>query len=141
FAAYTAQVSPTVNLEPVRIWTDPALPFSNGEAITVTLSAYVVNNGNVATTRSTIVRFYEGHPDQGGVLIGEQSVPPLEGCASGTTVTVTWPDVLPGDYTISAVIDPADGVAESDESDNVRMTRVLIATSRVWLPLAMKTTP
>lgn len=135
FAAYTAQVSPTVNLKPVRVWTEPSLPFSNGEPVTVTLLAYVVNNGNIATSGPTTVRFYEGNPDQGGTLIGEQSIPPLDGCASGVTASVIWANVLPGAHTVYLVVDPANSIPESDESDNILNSKFMIPTSRIWLPI------
>jgi len=141
FAAYTAQVSPTVNLKPVRVWTEPVLPFSNGEPVTVTLLAYVVNNGNIAASGPTTVRFYEGDPDQGGALIGEQIVPPLDGCASGATVVMIWSNVPPGSHVIYTVVDSADIVSELDEGDNILRERILVATQRVWLPAVFQGQP
>jgi len=138
FAAYTAQVSPTVNLKLARIWTDPAAPFSQGEAITITLLAYVVNNGNIATSGSATVRFYEGNPNQGGTLIGEQSIPSLDGCASGVLVTVAWRNVPPGSHTVYAVVDHDGMIPESDESDNMLKSIIMVATQRVFVPAIFK---
>jgi hypothetical protein len=123
------------------MWTEPALPFSNGEPVTVTLLAYVVNNGNIAASGPTTVRFYEGNPDQGGTLIGEQSIPPLDGCASGATASVIWANVLPGAHTVYLVVDPVNSIPESDESDNVRNATIVIATSQTWLPIVFRTAP
>jgi hypothetical protein len=141
FAAYTAQVSPTVNLKPVRVWTEPALPFSNGEPVTVTLLAYVVNNGNITASGPTTIRFYEGHPDQGGTLISEQIISPLDGCASGATVSVTWSSVPSGSHIVYAVVDSADTIPESDEGDNILGERILVATQRMFLPAVLKGQP
>jgi hypothetical protein len=142
FATYTAQLNPSVNLAPVRIWTEPVAPFSSGEPVTLTLRTQIVNNGNVSTSGSTPVRFYDGDPAQGGTLIGtEQSVAMLDGCASLATAQVTWTNVTPGTHLVCVVADPSNSVAESNEADNVYCSNILVATSRLWMPLILRTGP
>ena len=139
FAAYTANVSAMVNLSPVRLWTDPAMPFSSGEPITLTLHAQVANNGNTSAPTATVARFYDGDPNQDGVQIGsDQTIPALGGCASSTTVTVSWSDVSTGVHAAYVVVDPLDSVMEDDESDNTISSCILIATSRLFLPAILR---
>lgn len=136
FAAYTAGVPPTVNLAPVRIWTDPHAPFSPGGPLTLTLYAAVVNNGHIATDVPALVRFYGD-----GALIGERLVPPLDGCATSSVITVTWGNVAPGIHQAWVTVDEENYIAESDESDNTRSASLLIATHRLWLPAVLRSTP
>lgn len=137
FAAYTAALTPTVNLVPVRLWADPV--FSPSEPVTLTLYARVANNGNVGTSGPTFARFYQGDPGQGGIQIGsDQIVPALGGCASSATVEVIWSNVPPGAHAAYVTVDPFDDVSEDDESDNTLASPILVATSRVFLPAILK---
>jgi len=139
FAAYTAALDAAANLAPVRLWTDPATPVSSGEPVTFTLYAQVVNNRNMGTSAPVLVRFYEGDPDQGGAQIGsDQTISPLDGCASLATVQVTWSDVSPGEYTAYVVVDPLSNISESDEADNMRSASVSVTTSCPRLPVILK---
>ncbi len=141
FAAYTSRVVPTVNLAPVKIWTDPAAPFSSGQPVTLTLYVQVVNNGHIATEAPVTVNVYEGSPEE-GALIGTVPLPSgLDGCGTWGVVTVVWPNVSPGAHPVFVVVDPADIVAESDESDNMLAKTVMVATMRLWLPLILKSVP
>jgi subtilase family serine protease len=74
-------------------------------------------------------------------LIGEQSISPLDGCASGATVAVTWSSVSPGSHIVYAVVDSADTIPESDEGDNILWERILVATQRMFLPAVLKGQP
>ncbi len=139
FAAYTAQVPPGVNLKPVRMWSAPLLPSSAGEPITITLYVEVVNNGQIGIETPVRVRLYEGDPFDGGMPIApEQVVPYLDGCASRVRVEVAWRDVVPGMYRIYAVVDPLNEISESNETDNVLSTPLLVTTHYVWLPLVLQ---
>ena len=142
FAAYTAPLNATVNLSPVSLWTDPSTSVSSSETITFTLYAQVVNNGNIGAFAPTLVRFYEGNPEQGGVQIGsDQTVPVLGGCASSATVEVTWSNVAPGSHTIYVVVDPLNSVDESNELDNTYSATVSVTTSLLWPPVALEAEP
>ncbi|MGB9777521.1 MAG: CARDB domain-containing protein [Anaerolineae bacterium] len=141
FATYTSRIAPTVNLAPVRIWTEPIAPFSSEEAISLTLYVEIVNNGNIATVNPVLVRFYEGLPDDGVQIGSDQFASPLDGCASKARIAVHWANVTPGVHPISVIVDPQDSVAESDESDNILRGDILVATSRLWLPAVYQMGP
>jgi len=142
FAAYTAPLDATVNLSPVRLWTDPSTSVSSSETVTFTLYAQVVNNGNMGTSAPTLVRFYEGNPEQGGVQIGSgQVVPVLDGCASSATAEVTWSNVAPGSHTIYVVVDPLNSVDESNELDNTYSATVSVTTSLLWSTVTPEAEP
>lgn len=139
WAAYTAQLSPTVDLYPVRIFADPSTPYSQGEPVTFTLNALVANSGNVSSTYSIAVRFYEGHPSSGGVQIGtDQVISPLLGCGGNSVAQVEWPGAAPGSHIVYVSVDPAGAIAESDESNNTIGRVILVATQRVFLPLVAR---
>ena len=119
FAAYTASVTPRINLTPVKLWTEPAAITGSGQAAGTALAAQVANNGNIAMATSTTVRFYSGDPNVGGVQIGtDQILWPLDGCANTGTARVTWTGATPGTVTVWAVVDPNNTLFESDEADN-----------------------
>ena len=136
FAAYTAQISPTVNLAPVRIWTDPPAPFSSGSPVTVTLFVEVVNNGHVAMDAPSTIRLYGDD-----VLISERLIPPLDGCATSKVIAATWSNLTPGVHWVRVEVDRENSIQESDESDNVLLSPILIASARLWLPVILKSIP
>lgn len=69
------------------------------------------------------VAFYEGDPDAGGKLIGRGG---LDIPAGGSGVeAIMWP-VTSGEYTVYAVVDPDNSVAESNE-DNNRAQRKIVS--------------
>ena len=139
FAAYTSQVAPEVNLRPIRIWSNPLLPLSAGEPVTIVLYAQVVNNGHTPIETPVRVRFYEGDPSNGGTPIGpEQTIPYLDGCASAARAQITWRNVSPGLHRIFVVVDPLDELPETNEDDNVLSTSVLVASRRIWLPVVLR---
>ena len=135
FSTYTAQISETVNLYPLRVFAQPAVPLSQGENVTFTLKSLVANSGNVSSTQSILVRFYEGDPSAGGVQIGiDQTLSPLSGCGDNGVVQVEWADVAPGGHTVYVVVDPLDAIVESVELDNVTSQVILVATHQTFLP-------
>jgi len=142
FAAYTSRVPPVVNLTPVKIWTDPAVPFSSGESVTLTLYVQVANSGHISTDVPVAVSIYDGNPDEGGEFIGTGQISSgLDGCGTWGLATVVWPGVSPGAYQVYVVIDPVQHIAESDESDNILTKTIVVATVRLWLPLILKSAP
>jgi hypothetical protein len=119
FVAYTASVTPRINLTPVKLWAEPAAIMGSGPTAGITLAAQVANNGNIAMSTSAAVRFYNGDPNAGGVQIGtDQILWPLNGCANTGTARVTWTGATPGTVTVWAVVDPNNTLLESDEADN-----------------------
>lgn len=92
---------------------DPGL-----EARALTLTALVRNTG-ADPAGAFDVAFYNGHPDEGGVIIGAaQSVPGLAPDESAT-VSVEWPAVPDADEKLLFVVaDAAGQVSESSDQDN-----------------------
>ncbi|MBM4429110.1 MAG: hypothetical protein FJ026_02020, partial [Chloroflexi bacterium] len=84
----------------------------------VMVSAEVRNTGDLPLD-GLAVSFYDGDPSAGGVLIGTSTRAwPLTGGFT-TTLSVTY--TVPaegGPRTLYAIADPANAIAESDESDN-----------------------
>jgi len=139
FAGHTASLSAMVNLAPVRLWTDPTSPISSSGPVTLTLYAQVANNGSIGTSASTLVRFYDGDPNQGGRQIGtDQTMPAVEGCASTAIVAVTWDNVPTGTHQVYVVVDPFDSVAESNKSDNVSSVPVVVTQPRSLLAVVRR---
>jgi hypothetical protein len=122
FAAYTAHVTPNVNLTPLKVWVDSS-------QAPLELVASVSNNGNIELQATTVVRFYDGDPAIGGVQIGsDQLLPPLNGCAGAASVRTPWTNATPGTVTVWVVVDPQNAVTESDEADN-RMSASVVVPS------------
>lgn len=135
FAAFTAQISPQVNLTPVQLGTVPAAPFSPTDPVTLTLTATIANNGNIAFAGPVVVRFYAGAPYTGQQIGGDQMVTNLAGCAATMVVSVPMFNVAPGSLLVYVVVDPDGEISESDESDNMLTGRVLVSTQRLFLPM------
>ena len=130
YADYTAPLTATVNLAPVKLWTDPASPISSSAPVTLTLYAQIVNNGNIGTSAPALARFYNGNPNQGGVQVGsDQIVPVLDGCASSAAVHATWNNVVSGTYQVYVVVDPFNSIAETNEADNTYSTSIVVMTT------------
>lgn len=138
WAAYVTPIVDYVNLRPMMLWTQPSTPYSTVEPITLTLGATIVNNGNVLFPSSTVVRFYTGTPFIGQQIGADQMVTSLPGCAATTTVSVTMPNVSPGNHPVYVVVDPDDVVIESNTEDNVLIGQILVATDRLFIPLLSK---
>ena len=133
-AAYTAQIAEAIDLSPVRVFAQPAAPFSHGENVTFTLKALVTNSGNISSTHSVAVQFFDGDPSAGGVKIGtDQILPPLPGCGGNGVAQVEWAGVAPGAHQVYAVVDSAQAVPESDEMNNVANQTILVATHQAFL--------
>lgn len=101
--------------------TGDSLTLSNAHPVpgdSVTLSATISNTGDLALDGVT-VGFYDGNPASGGQLLGTRSLSgPL---AAGITATLALDYPIPstgGPHTFYAVVDPANVIAESDETDN-----------------------
>jgi len=139
WVSYTAQLSPTTNLYPARVFADPLVPHSHGENVTFTLKALVANSGNISSTLPFTVRFYVGDPTDGGVQIGaDQVIPSLMGCGGNQVVQMEWADISPGAHIVYVEADPTNNVPEGDETDNLDSVTILVATNRTFLPLIIK---
>jgi hypothetical protein len=91
-----------------------------------TLTATVANTG-VADTTGAVIRFAVD-----GQTIGEQTLDDLAAADSATT-QVTWSlkNVSNGPHTVTATIDPADAVGESDEGNNTGTLLVDVRGNKV----------
>ena len=136
YASYVAEIDSEIDLYPSLISTNPTAPFSPVDPVTLTLSTTIANSGNIVTkTGSVVVRFFDGDPDNGGVQIGIDQIVSLRGCGDNQTVSVTWPNVAPGNHQVFVVVDPEGQIEESDETNNTASRLVIIASHRASLPL------
>ncbi|MGB9872388.1 MAG: CARDB domain-containing protein [Anaerolineae bacterium] len=130
---YTSRLPEEVNLRPLAATAD-LVPFSNGEPVTVTVRVQVSNSGNVTVGQPFDVTMY----DNAGQQIGSFRVNSLEGCGEVSEALIIWPNVAPGTHTIRIQVDPTNEILETREDDNDLSALVLVATSRINLPVVLK---
>ncbi|HSE09091.1 MAG TPA: CARDB domain-containing protein [Nocardioidaceae bacterium] len=101
------------------------LEATQGKPKETALSATVANDGSADAT-DVVVRFLDGD----SVIATSE---PVDLAAGGTkAVTVTWDTRgVKGDRTVKAVVDPADTVAESDETDNTLVRTITVRGNKV----------
>lgn len=133
YAQATGAIPATVDLLAVDVGQQGPIPYSPSSAVTLTVRARVSNVGNTPIAQPVTVRILDGAghqigPDQ---VIGSG----MRGCAHVEELTVTWPDVPPGTYTVRVIVDPADTVDEEDETNNQAWGRVMVARGQLFLPL------
>lgn len=101
---------------------DSTLYGAEGDTFTVHVT---LHNAGDLTAGATTVRFYDAHPDSGGVPIGtDQPVGSLEPDTS-EEVQVDWV-ATGGAHAIHAMADPDSGEAEQGESNNLAFAFVYI---------------
>lgn len=133
FATYTAAISPTADLFAVDIGQMGPPPLSPSSSVTVTVRLRVSNPGNVAITQPITISLVDG---EGAPLFPDQVITEgISGCATVKEITVTWPNLSSGGYVIRAIVDPLDEIDESNEDNNEAEGIVLVASTRVLLPL------
>jgi hypothetical protein len=130
----------SVELSPSSISFEPSVPFAPpDQPVTVTMEAIVANEGGVGV-RNVGVSFWNGDPDNGGTLIGSDTIATI-GAHSLANAQITWPDVEAGTYEVYVKVDSEDAVIESDETDNKGHKSLLVTmeeSPKVFLPLTMK---
>jgi hypothetical protein len=131
---YVADLPHALNLRLVQVPT--ALGYAPGvsDTVTVTLSAAVLNNGDVPLERQVQVTFYR----DASMLepVASASLNGLVGCARRTAVvTAAWEGLSAGTYSFWVKVDSQDRVAETRETDNVGQGSVFVAPYRLLLPL------
>ncbi len=136
FAAYTNQITPTVDLFPV---VDPVVARWEGAPLTVTLTALVANQGNISASHVITATFYAG-PAGSGNPIGQVVIPAgeLRGCGGTVPVNIAWPLSTPGTHPFSVKVESDEPGGESNLSNNLATTYVLLSTESVFLPLIMR---
>jgi hypothetical protein len=127
------------DLWPLRYEIEPTMVLW-GEVEGVTLTVEVANYGR-QPAQDVTVRFWQGDEE----LIDEQVIQEVPGRYEGTeAVSVTWPlpaggsAAVAGVYRLGVTIDPDDAVTETDEGNNQASCTVLVATSRIFLPVVVK---
>ena len=135
FAAYTAGVAAEYDLAPWQLATNPGSPHFTGQPLSIQLRASVSNAGNMAAkVGPAVVRFYNGNPAQGGQKIGNDQVVNLAGCGDNAVATVNWANAGPGLHQIYVVVDAANAIPETNESNNTQSFAVLVGTYRAFVP-------
>ena len=136
FAAYTADINDEVDLYPHQIGVTPPVPFSQGEPVTLTLRAKVANSGNLLEPTTGTVRFYDAHPQNGGVQIGSDRSVSLAGCGQHQEVSVPWTNVPPGVHTVYVQVTTPE--TETMTNNNLSSGQVLVSTHRTALPVVRR---
>jgi len=136
FGAYTASISPTVDLFAVDVGQIGSVPHSPTSTVTVTLQARISNIGNVAITQPVTARFLDGD----GYQIGSDRVisETVAGCAGVQEITMTWSNVPSGAHVVRVIVDPGDGIGEGNEDNNEAHGVALVAQEQVFLPLVAR---
>lgn len=139
YAGLTAQVQPSANLFPVKVWTEPAVVFSPTDPVTVTLFAKVANDGEVSMAGTSVARFYHGAGPDASEQIGlDLALPDLGGCGDSTVISVTLSNLSSGAHPVYVVVDPDGAITENNEDDNVMARVVFVNPHRVFLPLVSR---
>lgn len=121
-----------LNLDELKVEPSPVPLVPPGETTTITLTTTVDNYGNMGLENVEVV-FQEGDPPLTGRVLGTTVIPELPPLAS-QDVQVVWTDVAPGLYTVTAWVSAPDVALEDDLSNNEARQRVLVASSKVYIP-------
>jgi hypothetical protein len=140
FAEYVQPLvePPYTDLYPLRLQATPSVAIW-GQTGLITLTAEIANTGR-QPAQAVEVQFWEDQPGTGSVPIGQpQIVPSVPGRYEGTgTASITWTAFTSGTHTIWVEVDPNDLVVEPNEANNRLSKDVLVATTRVCLPVVMR---
>lgn len=126
---------PGTDLALSNLRTDPALlpPTPPGTTTTFNLQVDLRNLGTTGTAASQVqVKFWNGDPNAGGVLIGSQVLNP-GGAPVPLTVSLAWSDVSPGRYSVYAVVEPV--AEETNLQNNTISAQILLPGSVAHLPI------
>ena len=91
---------------------------------TITLTANVTNNAN--RTETVLVQFWNGHPDDGGTQLGDDTI--IVQSLSWNTTTYDYTVPL-GTHNLWALADPDNTITEYDETNNEDNQTITIA---IW---------
>lgn len=106
-------------------WLDP-VTLRQGDPITPALGIVVNRLGGTATLPNVPVEFFYQPIGGSAIPIGQASTPPLAPNGQVDTLPLEWANLpTAGTYTLRAVIDPANTIAETVETNNV-VTRTVI---------------
>jgi len=88
------------------------------------LGLVVTRQGGKNTLANVQVHFYVDNPTVAANWLGEATLPLLSPRSSESTTAIQWTPPTPGVYTLYAIIDPAESIEESLETNN-RVSRTL----------------
>ena len=138
--SYVTAISPTVNLLPAHVPIATARTINGTDPVTVSLSAVVVNNGNMAVTGTVTVTFFSDAALT--IPIGSDTLTELRGCVRREAVAATtWVNRPVGQHSFWVKVDSPEAVTESDEADNVASGMVLVSSHPLFMPLVFRRSP
>ncbi len=118
-----AAVKPNLSISAADITCSNPTPTA-GDTITI---AAIVHNDGPAPADNLSVRFYDGDPTEGGLLIGETTM--LSIPANGNSQTsISWTTPNASTHTIFVKIDPSNVIDELNETDNTASKNLASAT-------------
>lgn len=117
------------NVKPNLSITSSDITFSNptptvGETITVTAS---IHNSGLAQADSVLIRFFDGNPDAGGILIGDTTIASITPYSS-SPASINWTIPDASTHKIYATIYPLNLIDELNETDNEAFRNLTSAT-------------
>ncbi len=127
-----------VDLQPSQV--PPQVAFRESGVVTITLKASMLNTGNLDLSAPINISFYsDSNLTQ---LIGTTNVNNLvRGCGLPNleiNVSVPWVLTTSGVHHFWVKVDSANNVVETNESNNVTHSIVLVDPSNVYLPIAAR---
>jgi hypothetical protein len=137
WVSYVNAITTTTDLYPLYITFDPGAPLAKQGPVDVKVKAVVANSGNTLNAQPLTVHFYDGDPNQGGTLIGSKSAT-LAGCGETTELSITWPNVTPGKYTVFVSVDSNGSIPDSDVENNLHSETLFFASHQFFLPAVLR---
>ncbi len=115
----------------------PTVPLLDSPVVTVTATAVVTKAGKLDAPPGTQVSLWLADPAQGDPAVTWTLG--LLPAGQGLDITAELPLTASGLYTVTVVVDPADECIETDETNNGTSRSLLVASTRSWLPLILRT--
>lgn len=109
-----------------------------GDSSQPQLSLNVHRRGGQGDLNNVEVAFYDGNPAAGGIFLGNGIVESLTPYGQATTTSVPWTPFSRGEYTLYAIIDPANQITETTRANNVISRTITIYPA---LPIEDTTPP
>ncbi len=128
FDVYFTRAPPEIaDLEPIDFSFNPPSPFS--EWTTINLNATIRNNGDRDAT-NLLVRFFDGDPSLNVQIGSDQVLPRIDANGGIGYAETQWIATPGGVHTIYVVVDPENGVTESNETNNVATVNMGVISLR-----------
>ncbi|MBI5096539.1 MAG: VCBS repeat-containing protein, partial [Nitrospirae bacterium] len=96
----------------------------------VRVSARLGNGGAVSQIAGIDIAFYDGAPDQGGVLLGSTKTARVLGVGDYEDVSITWTNPSAGNHTVYIVADNTNKFNECRENNNITSASLNIGISQ-----------